>query len=157
MSTDVASNELIELYKQDDRVKLDSNGERRMTADDCFILAARLVDQGMYLEGACPLVPFGDQLVVRVIHETNRTSGGGVHLLDTDVLNEVALRGVILAVGPKVKSDDTLLVVPQVGDIVLFSRHAGIETVVGDKRYLTMRVSSALTKVLLPSAQEEGR
>ena len=151
MSTNVANNELIEIYKKGDKVSVDSNGQRLMGADDCFVLANRLLDHGMYLEADCPLKPFGDQLVVRVVHETNRTSSGGVALLDTDspMTVEPALRGVVLGVGPEVAARKDLVEVPAVGDLILFSRHAGIETVVGDKRYLTMRVNYALTKIVL--------
>lgn len=156
MNTGVTANELIEIYKKGDTISVDTNGQKLMSADDCFVLASRLIDQGMYLEHPCPLQPFGKQLVVRIIHETNRQSSGGVHLLDTDspVVMEPALRGVVLAVGPVIGAHpEAFIDPPKVGDLVLFSRHAGIETVVGDKRYLTMEINYALTKIVF-DAQE---
>jgi co-chaperonin GroES (HSP10) len=156
MSTDVAQNELIEVYLKNGKASLDSNGQRFLTADDAFVLACRLLEVGMQAEGTCPIAPFDDQIIVRVVHETNRVSGGGVVLLDTDspMSLERALRGVILAVGPKVGRDPTLLDVPKVGDLVSFSRNAGIETIVGDKRYLAMKSNYALFKYVLGADAE---
>jgi len=158
MSTDVAQNELIEVYLKSGKASLDSNGQRFLTADDAFVLACRLLEVGMQAEGACPIAPFDDQIIVRVVHETNRMSGGGIALLDTDApqaTSERALRGVILAVGPKVAKDPTLLEVPKVGDLVSFSRNAGIETVVGDKRYLAMKSNYALFKYVLGASDAD--
>jgi co-chaperonin GroES (HSP10) len=149
--TAAAQNELIELYLKNGKASLDSNGQRFLSADDAFVLASRLLDVGMQAEGECPIKPFSDQLIVRVVHETDRVSGGGVALLDTDspMSLEKALRGVVLAVGPAVSKDPALLDIPKVGDLVAFARNAGIETVVGDKRYLAMKANYALFKYVL--------
>jgi co-chaperonin GroES (HSP10) len=142
----VAANELIEVYSRDGKAHVDTQGERKLSSDDCFALASRLIDTGMQVEERCPLLPFWDQIVVRVIVEEGRVTGGGVHLPDN--MMEPALRGVILAVGPQANKDEKVEPV-MVGDLVTFSRHAGIETVVGDKRYLTMKSHYALTKIVL--------
>jgi co-chaperonin GroES (HSP10) len=151
MSVDVAQNELIEIYLKNGKASVDSNGQRFLSADDAFVLASRLLEVGMQAEGACPIKPFWDQIVVRVIHETNRISGGGVHLLDSDApqVREPALRGVVLDVGPGVPADG-----PKRQDLVAFSRHAGIEMVVGDKRYLAMKASYAVYKYVLDADED---
>jgi co-chaperonin GroES (HSP10) len=156
MTSGVAANELIEVYLKGGKASLDSNGQRFLTADDAFVLACRLLEVGMQAEGACPIAPFDDQIIVRVVHETNRMSGGGIALLDTDApqaTSERALRGVVLAVGPKV-AKLPWTEIPKVGDLVAFSRNAGIETIVGDKRYLAMKCNYALFKYVLGASDQ---
>ena len=136
----IAVNDLIEVHKKDDHGVIDTQGERKLTATEAYTLASRLIDLGQQIDEPCPLVPYLDNVIVRIIEETDRVTGGGVALPDNTY--EIALRGVVHAVGPKAAG-------PNVGDIISFSRHAGTVIRVGDTDWLTMKVAYALTRVKL--------
>lgn len=145
------------VYAPDKRfVRLDSNGERVLDSLRLRTLAAQLIDAAANTSEECPLFPFADQLIISIIEEHGRKSGGNVDIPDT-AQEGAALRGVIERVGPHVRNrlwwqfwiPKEWNVVPKVGDIVTFSPHGGTVTKVGDKRYLTMKAVYALTKVVL--------
>lgn len=142
-------NDLVELRFSGDRAVLDSNGERSFTSAELYSFALRCIDAAALISGVCPLKPFADQLVVHIIEESNRVSGGGIHIPDNTF--DVAFRGVVLEVGPMVAADKRWIEPPQVGDIITFSRNAGIVITVGDTAYLTMKAVYALDKVQLPT------
>lgn len=149
----VVSEALVEVFTREGVIHVDTQGERKFNAENAYALASRLIDAAASCDEICPLEPFHDQLVVKIIEETDRKSGGGVHIPDT--AQDVCLRGVILKVGPKValardESGQPLFIEPPaVGDLISFSRHAGTVTQVGDKKYLTMKCIYALTKIVV--------
>src|SRR5215472_6960482 len=113
--------------------RFDSNGERDLSAEDCRALALRLLDAAFTLDDHCPLAPYTDNITVKIIDEVGRISGGGVNIPDDTY--EVCFRGVVVAIGPMV-TPERFGVIPQVGDIIAFSRNAGTIIKVGDKSYL---------------------
>ncbi len=139
------ADQLVEVIVRNGTITLDSQGERVFSAQNAFALASRLVDAGVQADGACPLRPLLDRVVVRVIEEADRVSGGGVHIPDT--ARPDANRGVVLAIGSVLGIN--------VGDIVTFSRHAGYEITIGSQPYRTMKASDVLAVVEQPPKENE--
>src|ERR1700683_613247 len=145
--------DLIEVSYAPDRrfARIDTNGQRVLGSHQLRVLASRLLDAAVNTSTECPLVPFGDQIIVSIIYEEGRVSAGNVAIPDT-AQEGAALRGVVEAVGPavhnrpwwKVWIPKEWIVIPKRGDIVTFSPHAGTVTKVGDRRYLTMKAVYAL-------------
>jgi co-chaperonin GroES (HSP10) len=155
--------DLIDVVYAPDRrfARIDTNGQRVLNSAQLRVVASRLLDAAVNTSEECPLVPFGDQIIVSIIYEEGRKSAGNVDIPDTAQENS-ALRGIVEAVGPRVHNrpwwqfwiPKEWIVVPKRGDIVTFSPHAGTVTKVGDSRYLTMKAVYALTKIVLDADDE---
>lgn len=69
--------------------------------------------------------PLGDKIVVKVIDETEQTSGG---IFIPDSAREKPQKAEVVAVGPgELKEDKRIELDVKVGDIVLFSKYGGTD------------------------------
>lgn len=92
------------------------------------------------------LKPLHDNVVVERLVADTRTPGG---IVLPDIAKERPDRGKVLAVGPG-RAGQTDLLVPmtvKVGDEVLFTRYAGNETEIDDKKLIIMPESGILAVV----------
>lgn len=97
-----------------------------------------------------PLKPIGDRIVVKAADGTNMTKGG-LYLAK----EEVPSQGTVLAVGPGLTENGvTVPLTVQVGDVVVFSKHAGAELKLEGEKFLVMRQDDVLV-VLTPSDSGE--
>ena len=69
--------------------------------------------------------PLGDKIVVKVIDETEQTSGG---IFIPDSAREKPQKAEVVAVGPgELKEDKRIELDVKIGDIVLFSKYGGTD------------------------------
>ena len=87
--------------------------------------------------------PLGDKLVIRVIEDTEQTSGG---IFIPDSAKEKPQKGEVIAVGPgKTLEDgkkDEMEV--KVGEIVLFAKYAGTDVKMNDETLKILSVKDVL-------------
>ena len=84
------------------------------------------------------LKPLQDRIVIKVIEDTEQTSGG---IFIPDSAKEKPLRGEVIAVGEGTKDEKMLL---SEGDTVLYGKYAGTELEYEGEKYLIMRQSDVL-------------
>ena len=90
--------------------------------------------------------PLHDNVVVEAIEETVTT--GGIIIPDT-ADKERPQQGLVYAVGPgKVIEGKFVSVDVKNGDKILFSKYAGTEIKLGNKRYLVMKESDVLAVLI---------
>lgn len=89
------------------------------------------------------LKPLADRVVVKVSSSIDKTKGG-IFLPDT--AQDRSQEGEVIAVGPGLKLDNGIVVLPevQVGDLVIFAQYGGIEVKVSGDEYLILQESDIL-------------
>ena len=90
--------------------------------------------------------PLNDRVVVKVLEEEERTSGG---IVLPDTAKEKPQKGEVIAVGPGAVRDDGGRTPPEikVGDKVLFAKYAGTEVKVEGEEVLILRETDVLAVV----------
>lgn len=87
--------------------------------------------------------PLGDKIVIRVIEDTEQTSGG---IFIPDSAKEKSQKGEVIAVGAgrvNEKGDRDPMDVKK-GEIVLFAKYAGTDVKIGNETLKIMSVSDVL-------------
>jgi chaperonin GroES len=150
----VVTQDVVEVATEGELIHIDTQGERMLRSTDALALASRLIDAAVQVSDTNALRPLMDRVIVRVIEEANRVSGGGVFLPD-NAAPEMN-RGIVLAVGPGrvwfeggTKHTEPVTGIA-VGDIVTFSRHAGYEIVLGNLPFRGMWARDVLAIVETP-------
>ena len=87
--------------------------------------------------------PLGDRIVIKVIEDTEQTSGG---IFIPDSAKEKPQKGEVVAVGAGKTLDngEKEPMEVKVGDEVLYGKYAGTEVTVEDKKYLIVRQSDIM-------------
>lgn len=87
--------------------------------------------------------PLGERIVIKVIEETEQTSGG---IFIPDSAKEKPQRGEVVAVGLGKMNDkgEREPMDVKVGEIVLFAKYAGTDVKVGNETLKVMSVSDVL-------------
>ncbi len=87
--------------------------------------------------------PLADRVVVERIEEEEVKKGG---IIIPDTAKEKPQKGKVIAVGPGRKTEDGKVIPVDVkeGDVVIFSKYAGTEVEIDDKKYLIMREDEIL-------------
>jgi len=90
------------------------------------------------------LRPLNDKIIIERTDKQAVSAGG---IIMPEQAQEKPQRGVVLACGPGGYSEETRKFIPtevSVGDIVLFSKYAGVETMDGDREVLILREEDIL-------------
>lgn len=87
--------------------------------------------------------PLGDKLVIKVIEDTEQTSGG---IFIPDSAKEKPQKGEVVAVGPGKTLDDGKKeeMEVKVGEIVLFAKYAGTDVKMNDETFKILSVKDVL-------------
>ena len=87
--------------------------------------------------------PLGDKIVIKVIEDTEQTSGG---IFIPDSAKEKPQKGEVVAVGPGQTLDDGKREEMEVktGDKVLFAKYAGTDVKIGEDIFKIMSVKDVL-------------
>ncbi len=87
--------------------------------------------------------PLGDKIVIKVIEDTEQTSGG---IFIPDSAKEKPQKGEVVAVGPGKTLDDGKKeeMEVKVGDKVLFAKYAGTDVKMGEDIFKIMSVKDVL-------------
>ena len=88
------------------------------------------------------LKPLADRVIIKPTPAEEVTMSG---IIIPDSAKEKPLRGTIVAVGKGTKDEEMIL---KAGDTVLFGKYAGSEIEVDGKKYLMMRQSDVLAKLV---------
>lgn len=86
--------------------------------------------------------PLSDRVLIEPTAAEEVTASG---IIIPDSAKEKPLKGTVLAVGNGTKDEEMVL---KEGDIVLYGKYAGSEIEVEGKKYLMMRQSDVLAKLL---------
>lgn len=86
--------------------------------------------------------PLSDRVLIEPTAAEEVTAAG---IIIPDSAKEKPLRGTVLAVGNGTKDEEMIL---KAGDSVLFGKYAGSEIEIEGKKYLMMRQSDVLAKIL---------
>ena len=86
--------------------------------------------------------PLSDRVLIEPTAAEEVTASG---IIIPDSAKEKPLRGTVLAVGNGTKDEEMIL---KAGDVVLFGKYAGSEIEVDGKKYLMMRQSDVLAKLV---------
>ena len=86
--------------------------------------------------------PLSDRVLIEPTAAEEVTASG---IIIPDSAKEKPLRGTVLAVGNGTKDEEMIL---KAGDTVLFGKYAGSEIEVDGKKYLMMRQSDVLAKLV---------
>lgn len=86
--------------------------------------------------------PLADRVLIEPTAAEEVTKSG---IIIPDSAKEKPLRGTVVAAGPGTKDEEMTL---KAGDTVLFGKYAGTEVPCEDKKYIIMRQSDVLAKVL---------
>lgn len=86
--------------------------------------------------------PLSDRVLIEPTAAEEVTASG---IIIPDSAKEKPLRGTVLAVGNGTKDEEMIL---KAGDVVLFGKYAGAEIEVDGKKYLMMRQSDVLAKIV---------
>ena len=86
--------------------------------------------------------PLSDRVLIEPTAAEEVTASG---IIIPDSAKEKPLRGTVLAVGTGTKDEEMLL---KAGDVVLFGKYAGSEIEIEGKKYLMMRQSDVLAKLI---------
>ena len=89
------------------------------------------------------LKPLQDRIVIKVIEDTEQTSGG---IFIPDSAKEKPQKGEVVAVGPgkTLDSGEKEPMEVKVGDVVLFAKYSGTDVKVDDVEYKIISVRDAL-------------
>ena len=89
------------------------------------------------------LKPLGDRIVIKVIEDTEQTSGG---IFIPDSAKEKPQKGEVVAVGSgkTLDSGEKEPMEVKVGDVVLFAKYSGTDVKVNDVEYKIISVKDAL-------------
>lgn len=87
--------------------------------------------------------PLGDKIVIKVIEDTEQTSGG---IFIPDSAKEKPQKGEIVAVGPgkTLDSGEREPLDVKVGDVILYAKYAGTDVKVENQSYKILSVKEAL-------------
>lgn len=87
--------------------------------------------------------PLGDKLVIKVIEDTEQTSGG---IFIPDSAKEKPQKGEVVAVGPGKTLEDGKKeeMEVKVGEIVLFAKYAGTDVKMGEDVFKILSVKDVL-------------
>ena len=87
--------------------------------------------------------PLGDKLVIKVIEDTEQTSGG---IFIPDSAKEKPQKGEVIAVGPGTTLEDGKKdeMEVKVGEIVLFAKYAGTDVKMNDETLKILSVKDVL-------------
>ena len=87
--------------------------------------------------------PLGDKLVIKVIEDTEQTSGG---IFIPDSAKEKPQKGEVIAVGPGKTLDDGKKeeMEVKVGDVVLFAKYSGTDVKLNDENLKILSVKDVL-------------
>lgn len=87
--------------------------------------------------------PLGDKIVIKVIEDTEQTSGG---IFIPDNAKEKPQKGEVIAVGPgkTLDSGEREPVDVKVGDVVLYAKYAGTDVKIENVSYKILSVKDAL-------------
>ena len=87
--------------------------------------------------------PLGDKLVIKVIEDTEQTSGG---IFIPDSAKEKPQKGEVVAVGPGKTLDDGKKeeMEVKVGDVVLFAKYSGTDVKLNDENLKILSVKDVL-------------
>ena len=90
--------------------------------------------------------PLGDRIVIKVIEDTEQTSGG---IFIPDSAKEKPQKGEVVAVGPGKMNDkgEREPMDVKVGDIVLYAKYAGTDIKIDGTEYKILSVKDALAVV----------
>ena len=90
--------------------------------------------------------PLGDRIVIKVIEDTEQTSGG---IFIPDSAKEKPQKGEVVAVGPGKMNDkgEREPMDVKVGDIVLYAKYAGTDIKIDGTEYKILSVKDALAIV----------
>lgn len=86
--------------------------------------------------------PLSDRVLIEPCAAEEITAGG---IIIPDSAKEKPLRGKVLAVGNGTKDEEMIL---KAGDTVLFGKYAGTEIEIEGNKYLMMRQSDVLAKLI---------
>lgn len=86
--------------------------------------------------------PLSDRVLIEPTAAEEVTASG---IIIPDSAKEKPLKGTVLAVGNGTKDEEMVL---KAGDIVLYGKYAGSEIEVDGKKYLMMRQSDVLAKIV---------
>ena len=86
--------------------------------------------------------PLSDRVLIEPTAAEEVTASG---IIIPDSAKEKPLRGTVLAVGNGTKDEEMVL---KAGDVVLYGKYAGSEIEVDGKKYLMMRQSDVLAKLV---------
>jgi len=92
------------------------------------------------------LEPYADQVIVRPIVESTTTPGG---IVLPDMAKEKPTRGEIVAVGPGCRAPDGTRVEldAKVGDVVIYSKYAGVELEVEKQALVILKAKDLLVAI----------
>lgn len=90
--------------------------------------------------------PLGDRIVIKVIEDTEQTSGG---IFIPDSAKEKPQKGEVVAVGPgkMLDSGEREPLDVKVGEIVLYAKYAGTDVKIDNQSYKILSVKDALAVV----------
>ena len=86
--------------------------------------------------------PLSDRVLIEPTAAEEVTASG---IIIPDSAKEKPLKGTVLAVGNGTKDEEMIL---KAGDVVLYGKYAGTEIEVEGKKYLMMRQSDVLAKIV---------
>lgn len=92
------------------------------------------------------LKPLGDRIVIKVIEDTEQTSGG---IFIPDSAKEKPQKGEVVAVGPgkTLDSGEKEALDVKVGDIVLYAKYSGTDVKIENVSYKILSIKDALAIV----------
>ena len=92
------------------------------------------------------LKPLGDRIVIKVIEDTEQTSGG---IFIPDSAKEKPQKGEVVAVGLGKMNDkgEREPMDVKVGDVILYAKYAGTDVKVQDTNYKILSIKDALAIV----------
>ena len=90
--------------------------------------------------------PLGDRIVIKVIEDTEQTSGG---IFIPDSAKEKPQKGEVVAVGPGKMNDkgEREPMDVKVGDVVLYAKYAGTDIKIDGTEYKILSIKDALAVV----------
>lgn len=84
------------------------------------------------------ITPLHDRIVVKPDPKETESLGG---VVIPDTVKEPPMKGLVISTGPGFRDEDGTIhpLVVKSGDHIMFSKYAGIETVIENETYLIMR------------------
>jgi chaperonin GroES len=92
------------------------------------------------------LKPFGDQVIIKPIHEDDVTEGG---IVLVESAKETPTRGEVLAVGPgRVENGSRCEPDVEVGQVVIYKKYAGTDVKLGEDDLKILRERDILVAII---------
>lgn len=90
--------------------------------------------------------PLGDKIVIKVIEDTEQTSGG---IFIPDSAKEKPQKGEVVAVGPgkTLDSGEREPIDVKVGDVVLYAKYSGTDVKIENESFKILSVKDALAVI----------